>query len=579
MVGVDLDDDCPGDLALACDVTDEDAVRDLYARVREQYGHVDVLFNNAGISPNDDASVLDTTYEAWQRVQDVNLKSVFLCCKYGIAHLLDNEHGGSVINTASFVAVMGAATSQISYTASKGGVLAMSRELGVEFARRGVRVNALCPGPVDTPLLARALRQGSRRRPPGAWSTCRSGASRAPRRSPPARCSWPATSRPSSPPRRSSSTGASAAPTSPPNKPSYEALRFSLTAGQRGGASSMPCPSPRACSPVASQRPSPSAGAPSSRMNSSTTHPPRWAPSPPPRPTPISADLDARQIYDASKNAVTYIVADTPRGSGDRLGLRRLQGRPDRHERPRRRRRLAGPGQDRHERQGPGRHGRRRRPLARPRAAEGRREQPPHPLARRLLVGRRGRPHLRDRQPLRPRPHPDDRDRLGPAAQPPGARRRHDLRRHPDRRRAEPRQLGRPAAQRRRQGDRRQLADPDRQQRAAPRPATSASASRSPPAPSSRSSPRPSRASSRRRRSSKQQQTSPWDQSQGQARARASRTQESQGQQDPYGQSQDQQDPYGQSQSQQDPYGQSQSQQDPYGQSQGQQDPYGFSIG
>jgi NAD(P)-dependent dehydrogenase (short-subunit alcohol dehydrogenase family) len=153
VVGVDLADDSPGDLALACDVTDEDAVRDLYARVREQYGHVDVLFNNAGISPNDDASVLDTSYAAWQRVQDVNLKSVFLCCKYGIAHLLDNEHGGSVINTASFVAVMGAATSQISYTASKGGVLAMSRELGVEFARRGVRVNALCPGPVDTPLL------------------------------------------------------------------------------------------------------------------------------------------------------------------------------------------------------------------------------------------------------------------------------------------------------------------------------------------------------------------------------------------------------------------------------------------
>ena len=128
-------------------------MRDLYAQVRERYGHIDVLFNNAGISPNDDASVLDTSYEAWQRVQDVNLKSVFLCCKYGIAHLLDNEHGGSVINTASFVAVMGAATSQISYTASKGGVLAMSRELGVEFARRGVRVNALCPGPVDTPLL------------------------------------------------------------------------------------------------------------------------------------------------------------------------------------------------------------------------------------------------------------------------------------------------------------------------------------------------------------------------------------------------------------------------------------------
>jgi NAD(P)-dependent dehydrogenase (short-subunit alcohol dehydrogenase family) len=152
VVGIDLSADCPGDLALVCDVTDEDAVRDLYARVREEYGHIDVLFNNAGISPNDDASVLDTTYEAWQRVQDVNLKSVFLCCKHGIPHLLENGRG-SVINTASFVAVMGAATSQVSYTASKGGVLALSRELGVQFARQGVRVNALCPGPVDTPLL------------------------------------------------------------------------------------------------------------------------------------------------------------------------------------------------------------------------------------------------------------------------------------------------------------------------------------------------------------------------------------------------------------------------------------------
>ncbi|MEA2393090.1 MAG: hypothetical protein QOJ82_981, partial [Solirubrobacteraceae bacterium] len=153
VVGVDLEAGSPGDLALTCDVTDEDAVRDLYARVREQYGHIDVLFNNAGISPPDDASVLDTTYEAWRRVQDVNLASVFFCCKHGIPHLLDNERGGSVINTASFVAVMGAATSQVSYTASKGGVLAMSRELGVQFARSGVRVNALCPGPVDTPLL------------------------------------------------------------------------------------------------------------------------------------------------------------------------------------------------------------------------------------------------------------------------------------------------------------------------------------------------------------------------------------------------------------------------------------------
>jgi NAD(P)-dependent dehydrogenase (short-subunit alcohol dehydrogenase family) len=155
VVGVDLIADAPGDIALQADVTDEDQVRGLYSRVREECGRIDVLFNNAGIAPNDDGSVLDTTLEAWERVQRVNLHSVFLCCKHGIPHLLENEGParGSVINTASFVAVMGAATSQISYTASKGGVLALSRELGVEFARRGVRVNALCPGPVDTPLL------------------------------------------------------------------------------------------------------------------------------------------------------------------------------------------------------------------------------------------------------------------------------------------------------------------------------------------------------------------------------------------------------------------------------------------
>jgi NAD(P)-dependent dehydrogenase (short-subunit alcohol dehydrogenase family) len=152
VVGVDLDSGSEGDLAIQADVTDEGQVRGMYARVREEMGHVDVLFNNAGISPADDASVLDTSAEAWQRVQDVNLKSVFLCCKHGIPHLLD-AGGGSVINTASFVATMGSAVSQVSYTASKGGVLALSRELGVEFARRGVRVNALCPGPVSTPLL------------------------------------------------------------------------------------------------------------------------------------------------------------------------------------------------------------------------------------------------------------------------------------------------------------------------------------------------------------------------------------------------------------------------------------------
>jgi len=153
VVGVDLRDDSPGvDLALGCDVADEAAVRDMYARARDELGRLDVLFNNAGISPNDDRSVLETSLEVWQRVQDVNTKSVFLCCKHGIPHLLEGG-GGSVINTASFVAVMGAATSQVSYTASKGAVLALSRELGVQFARQGVRVNALCPGPVNTPLL------------------------------------------------------------------------------------------------------------------------------------------------------------------------------------------------------------------------------------------------------------------------------------------------------------------------------------------------------------------------------------------------------------------------------------------
>jgi NAD(P)-dependent dehydrogenase (short-subunit alcohol dehydrogenase family) len=152
VVGVDLAENAPGDLSLQADITHEGQVVDMYAAAKDAYGRVDVLFNNAGISPDDDASILDTSLEAWQRVQRVNLESVFLCCKHGIPHLLEGG-GGSVINTASFVAVMGAATSQISYTASKGAVLALSRELGVEFARQGVRVNALCPGPVATPLL------------------------------------------------------------------------------------------------------------------------------------------------------------------------------------------------------------------------------------------------------------------------------------------------------------------------------------------------------------------------------------------------------------------------------------------
>ena len=152
VVGVDLLEHTVGSLSLTADVTDESAVSELYARVRRELGRIDVLFNNAGISPTDDASVLETGLDAWERVQTTNLRSVFLCCKHGIPHVLESG-GGSVINTASFVAVMGSATSQISYTASKGGVLALSRELGVEFDKRGVRVNALCPGPVDTPLL------------------------------------------------------------------------------------------------------------------------------------------------------------------------------------------------------------------------------------------------------------------------------------------------------------------------------------------------------------------------------------------------------------------------------------------
>jgi NAD(P)-dependent dehydrogenase (short-subunit alcohol dehydrogenase family) len=152
VVGVDIAPGAEGELSLQADVTDEEQVRRMYERTKQELGRIDVLYNNAGINPTDDESVLDTPVEAWQRVQAVNVRSVFLCCKHGIPHLLD-AGGGSVINTASFVAMMGAAVSQISYTASKGAVLSMSREMGVEFARRGVRVNALCPGPVNTPLL------------------------------------------------------------------------------------------------------------------------------------------------------------------------------------------------------------------------------------------------------------------------------------------------------------------------------------------------------------------------------------------------------------------------------------------
>jgi NAD(P)-dependent dehydrogenase (short-subunit alcohol dehydrogenase family) len=141
-----------GGLFVQVNVADEKSVVAMYDKTAEVYGGIDVLFNNAGISPADDDSILTTGLDAWKRVQDVNLTSVFLCCKAALPYMR-RQGRGSIINTASFVAVMGAATSQISYTASKGGVLAMSRELGVQFAREGIRVNALCPGPVNTPLL------------------------------------------------------------------------------------------------------------------------------------------------------------------------------------------------------------------------------------------------------------------------------------------------------------------------------------------------------------------------------------------------------------------------------------------
>ena len=144
---------CSGEaFAFRANVAEEADVEAMLRATAERFGGIDVLYNNAGISPDDDASVLDTSVEAWDRVQAVNTRGVFLCCKHGIPYLLERG-GGSVINVASFVAILGAATSQISYSASKGAVLSMSRELGVQFARQGVRVNALCPGPVETPLL------------------------------------------------------------------------------------------------------------------------------------------------------------------------------------------------------------------------------------------------------------------------------------------------------------------------------------------------------------------------------------------------------------------------------------------
>ncbi len=159
IVAVDIDEQAGAAAAaqvggrfVRADVASETEVRQLFDGVAAEYGRIDIAFNNAGISPPEDDSILTTGIDAWRHVQEVNLTSVYLCCKYVIPHMRQAGKG-SIINTASFVAVLGAATSQISYTASKGGVLAMSRELGVQFAREGIRINALCPGPVDTPLL------------------------------------------------------------------------------------------------------------------------------------------------------------------------------------------------------------------------------------------------------------------------------------------------------------------------------------------------------------------------------------------------------------------------------------------
>lgn len=139
-------------LFVPVDVSEQDAVDNLFGTAASTFGRIDIAFNNAGISPPEDDLIENTELPAWLHVQDINLKSVYLSCRAALRHMVPAGKG-SIINTASFVAVMGSATSQISYTASKGGVLAMSRELGVQYARQGIRVNALCPGPVNTPLL------------------------------------------------------------------------------------------------------------------------------------------------------------------------------------------------------------------------------------------------------------------------------------------------------------------------------------------------------------------------------------------------------------------------------------------
>src|SRR5579862_8728987 len=153
VVGVDVTGESDADLFIRVDLTRDTQVRDLYAQVAQTYGRIDILFNNAGIALAEDGSVLDTDVATFNRVMEANVLSVFLCCKYGLPYLVENG-GGSVVNTASLVATMGSAVSQIAYTASKGAVLSLTREIAIEFAKKNVRVNAISPGPVETPLLA-----------------------------------------------------------------------------------------------------------------------------------------------------------------------------------------------------------------------------------------------------------------------------------------------------------------------------------------------------------------------------------------------------------------------------------------
>jgi NAD(P)-dependent dehydrogenase (short-subunit alcohol dehydrogenase family) len=164
VAGVDIQGESDADLFIRADLTQATQVRDLYAQVARTYGRIDILFNNAGIALAEDGSVLDTDVATFNRVMEANVLSVFLCCKYGLPHLVANG-GGSVVNTASLVATMGSAVSQIAYTASKGAVLSLTREIAIEFAKKNVRVNAISPGPVETPLLATLFdpRQKARR--------------------------------------------------------------------------------------------------------------------------------------------------------------------------------------------------------------------------------------------------------------------------------------------------------------------------------------------------------------------------------------------------------------------------------